>query len=1176
MSAQDWTHSAGPRSQRRWVNSRTQEVVYSDENPGGKDRQGKPDDTGDRKPGKGGEPTDRQPSEKPAPAKPAPKNDGTLSHATMEYVRAKPGGANAGGVYRDHDGSEWLIKHGASDDHARNEVLAGRLYELAGVATPDIRLFTGADGKQSVASKWMANIKNAPEDAIANAHKAYAGFATDAWLGNWDVAGSGQDNLFVSDHGDVLRGDIGGALRYRATGGAKGDKFGAEVGETKSLRDQKMNPGGHNIFKGMTKDDIHASVANVLKIKDDDIKSAVERYGPEDAGEREKLAKTLIARKKNLGEQYPEAKKLVPKEAKVPKVSPEEAAADYKANGTKAASFKGWFGDWESGMGDHSRVIDPKSREPQKTGAFSGAGSVVADKEGKPIVVYHGTPLKEGFEAFDPDKAGKNLAFGKGLYFGGGDAKKGIDETYGVGQGGKTFECYLNIRKPFDLDRKYTPQEYEAVTGRKWGVWKKFTRAMSSKTTDHITGMELHKEIAAQLSKGRLGGDLDAANARLRRAGFDGITHTSGISGGNASGRERVWIAFDANQVKSTDNRGTFDPDDKRMAFSETPVKPKRKFASTQFDLAAGSYSRKQGNPAYTILGMALSIPDVDLADDGRENRPHVTVKYGIHADDVDDVRKAVAGFGAVQIKLGKTSLFAAADGRDYDVVKIDVEGDALRALNGRISTSLECTDTHPTYNPHVTIAYVKAGLGKKYVGATTVEGQTLSLHRLIFSSKDREETEIDTLPDDLWTFSEDFHELPDAVAAICRDVYADLIASFAEIPTATLRSSLPVGIPVATLQDSWKKQLRDNIGRWARTLGDKLDIVKRAAKNLWHDNQGANVLADNVNEIAHDAGKIAAAVDNVKLAGEKIRDAWEAIRGAVTTDDGIPVAVDREGIDAALGEFRATSSEAAIARAGALLSPYKITSVFMTDLQHSATLRNLAVNDPGHFDRLINYVEDNLNTGLHLAAADSPTTTYAKRSLDQVDALRADVNAFRGKHQPELARSIYTPAPGVKPREKPATKEEVHAATAAVAEIAKRALTADTAVASDIAVDAGTAETVKGAVPVLAGSPSTSGASGGDKPHHYGRKGAAGINTTAAIDHITAGGTVESAVDHVMKTGGVTKATSRRYVRAAVLAMKTESRKRVARLKKELTISDAELRDFGNEVSKPVGGGVA
>jgi 2'-5' RNA ligase len=48
-------------------------------------------------------------------------------------------------------------------------------------------------------------------------------------------------------------------------------------------------------------------------------------------------------------------------------------------------------------------------------------------------------------------------------------------------------------------------------------------------------------------------------------------------------------------------------------------------------------------------------------------------------------------------------------------VVKFDVEGKELRALN-EIFCKLPNEDSHPEYNPHMTLAYVRKGMGKNFV----------------------------------------------------------------------------------------------------------------------------------------------------------------------------------------------------------------------------------------------------------------------------------------------------------------------------------------------------------------------------------------------------------------------------------------------------------------------------
>jgi 2'-5' RNA ligase len=155
---------------------------------------------------------------------------------------------------------------------------------------------------------------------------------------------------------------------------------------------------------------------------------------------------------------------------------------------------------------------------------------------------------------------------------------------------------------------------------------------------------------------------------------------------------------------------------------------PDREFSSTQVDIPSGA--------AKKLLAMGRAIPDADLAEDGRETEAHITVKFGLH--DAKPSRKligALAGFGAVSATLGKTSLF---QNDEADVVKIEVSSPDLHRLNRLISRTVACTDTHPTYTPHATVAYVKPGRGKKYAGDDSLAGTKLEFDSVVFSAKDR------------------------------------------------------------------------------------------------------------------------------------------------------------------------------------------------------------------------------------------------------------------------------------------------------------------------------------------------------------------------------------------------------------------------------------------------------
>lgn len=152
----------------------------------------------------------------------------------------------------------------------------------------------------------------------------------------------------------------------------------------------------------------------------------------------------------------------------------------------------------------------------------------------------------------------------------------------------------------------------------------------------------------------------------------------------------------------------------------------KHEYSSTQLNLPAAI--------ATAMRRFGASIPDSLLAEDGREKEAHVTVKYGLHSTSDSGVRKAIADESPVTIVLGKISLFR---NDDADVVKVGVQSPGLRRLNQKIST-LPNSDTHPDYQPHATIAYLKPGKGAPYAGKSVpgVTGKSVTADAVVFSSK--------------------------------------------------------------------------------------------------------------------------------------------------------------------------------------------------------------------------------------------------------------------------------------------------------------------------------------------------------------------------------------------------------------------------------------------------------
>lgn len=155
-------------------------------------------------------------------------------------------------------------------------------------------------------------------------------------------------------------------------------------------------------------------------------------------------------------------------------------------------------------------------------------------------------------------------------------------------------------------------------------------------------------------------------------------------------------------------------------------------YSSTQVNLPPES--------AKKVVKYSQNIPDAEIYIDpkdpsfGREEHPHITVKYGLHTTDPKKIEPLLSGIGPIKAKMGKISVF---ESDKYDTLKIDIESPELHALNKKIADSLEVTDTYPTYKPHATIAYLEKGEGKKYAEDSTFEGEEITLNALEFSGKD-------------------------------------------------------------------------------------------------------------------------------------------------------------------------------------------------------------------------------------------------------------------------------------------------------------------------------------------------------------------------------------------------------------------------------------------------------
>jgi len=217
------------------------------------------------------------------------------------------------GIYQNiYSRDNYYVKYYSNDEQARSEVLAARLYELAGLLVPETHLIAKGN-KLGVASKSenISPISGKDSNFAKELAGCYDGFLIDAWLANWDVVGLQKDNLnyLTLDQAQLaMRIDFGGALHFRAQGSTKDEFFtlSGEVEELKNLLNPDINPSTAEIFKHITEEDLKIGAAKLKRITPDKISELVFSCYPDDKylTFREALHKTLCARRETLLSKY--------------------------------------------------------------------------------------------------------------------------------------------------------------------------------------------------------------------------------------------------------------------------------------------------------------------------------------------------------------------------------------------------------------------------------------------------------------------------------------------------------------------------------------------------------------------------------------------------------------------------------------------------------------------------------------------------------------------------------------------------------------------------------------------------------------------------------------------------------------------------------------------------------
>jgi hypothetical protein len=248
------------------------------------------------------------PNNSGTPNPPTPKTSAAPSKSainTDNWAKSTPTtvGSNPAIMLTDQNGTKYYTKLKKStesiaeaQERMETEVLAGKLYELAGVPVADLQMGTNNGEPVMLSRMIQTRMPTTPGDKQA----ARDNFVVDAWLANWDAPLN--DNIKIDNNGRAVRLDVGGSLDFRAQGQRKGSgstiKFGNSVGEMTTMQKR-----GNVDFTNMDRGELKKQALKLGTVTDDQIRKTVSAI-VSDPARAKMLADTLIARRDDIKKRY--------------------------------------------------------------------------------------------------------------------------------------------------------------------------------------------------------------------------------------------------------------------------------------------------------------------------------------------------------------------------------------------------------------------------------------------------------------------------------------------------------------------------------------------------------------------------------------------------------------------------------------------------------------------------------------------------------------------------------------------------------------------------------------------------------------------------------------------------------------------------------------------------------
>jgi 2'-5' RNA ligase len=273
---------------------------------------------------------------------------------------------------------------------------------------------------------------------------------------------------------------------------------------------------------------------------------------------------------------------------------------------------------------------------------------------------------------------------------------------------------------------------------------------LTPNSKDHVDAVDLHFEYLDSESRAEVAKDLlSGATVKVPKYVNNSYTFENFSLGDIDKNSEGLMLSLLKKLAAGStiDTKGKphlFKYDKITKTYTDSMVKVAKLGVKYSYACAMVPLSEKLSEEVMSWGEKNIADKDLYVEKDGshgREDQIHVTLLYGIVSDDPKVVEKYLSSVKPFEIRLGLINIFK--DNEKYDVLKIEVESGDLEKLHYDMRSNIKNKNTYPTYNPHVTIAYVKKSKSDKYIGDDSFKGKILKVDSILFCDSNNQEIKI-------------------------------------------------------------------------------------------------------------------------------------------------------------------------------------------------------------------------------------------------------------------------------------------------------------------------------------------------------------------------------------------------------------------------------------------------